>query len=80
MTWETGARAAAEFQQATGHPPPKNVFAFIPDLPLNQEWTDARLYKRYGLTQDEIGFIESQVAEHDTALFEDVAVDDVEDE
>lgn len=59
---------------------PKNVFAFIPDLPLNQEWTDARLYKRYGLTQDEIGFVESQVAEHDSALFEDVAVDDVEDE
>lgn len=59
---------------------PKNVYAFIPDLPLNQEWTDAKLYKRYGLTQDEIAFIESQVAEHDSALFEDIAVDEVEDE
>jgi site-specific DNA-methyltransferase (adenine-specific) len=43
---------------------PKHVYAFIPDLPLNQEWTDAKLYKRYGLTKDEIAFIESQVAEH----------------
>ena len=59
---------------------PKHVYAFIPDLPLDQEWTDAKLYKRYALTQDEIAFVESQVAEHDSALFEDVAVDDVEDE
>ncbi len=44
---------------------PKNVYAFIPDLPLDQEWTDAKLYKRYGLTTNEIAFIESQVAEHD---------------
>ncbi|MET0008715.1 MAG: Eco57I restriction-modification methylase domain-containing protein [Candidatus Thiodiazotropha sp. 6PLUC9] len=44
---------------------PKNVYAFIPDLPLDQEWTDAKLYKRYGLTVDEIAFIELQVAEHD---------------
>lgn len=59
---------------------PKHVYAFIPDLPLDREWTDAKLYKRYGLTQDEIAFIESQVAEHDSALFEDVVVDEVEDE
>ena len=47
---------------------PRNVYAFIPDLPLNQTWTDAKLYKRYGLTTDEIDFIESQVAEHDREL------------
>lgn len=51
---------------------PKNVYAFIPDLPLKQEWTDAKLYKRYGLTKNEIAFIESQVAEHDNELFDDV--------
>jgi site-specific DNA-methyltransferase (adenine-specific) len=45
----------------------KPVYAFVPDLPLDQEWTDAKLYKRYGLTEDEIAFIESQVAEHDDA-------------
>jgi len=42
----------------------RGVYGFVPELPLNQEWTDAKLYKRYGLTLDEIAFIESQVAEH----------------
>ena len=42
-----------------------DVYSFVPDLPLDQVWTDAKLYKRYGLTEDEIAFIESQVAEHD---------------
>jgi len=46
---------------------PKNVYGFIPDLPLNQQWTDAKLYKRYALTTDEVAFIESQVAEHSDA-------------
>jgi hypothetical protein len=38
-------------------------FAFVPDLPMDREWTDAELYERYGLTDDEIAFIESQVKE-----------------
>lgn len=42
----------------------KGVYGFVPDLPLTEEWTDAKLYKRYGLTEDEISFIESQVAAH----------------
>lgn len=41
------------------------VYGFVPDLPLDQDWTDAKLYVRYGLTAEEIDFIESQVAEHD---------------
>lgn len=41
----------------------RDVYAFIPDVPLDHEWTDADLYKRYGLTDDEIAFIESQVKE-----------------
>lgn len=49
----------------------RDVYAFVPDLPLDQEWTDAKLYARYGLTQEEIAFIESQVAEHTDTLFED---------
>lgn len=59
---------------------PKHVYAFIPNLPLNQEWTDAKLYKRYGLTKDEIAFIESQVAEHDSELFDEGASPEGEDE
>ena len=39
----------------------KHVYAFVPDIPLNCEWTDEKLYKRYGLTKDEIAFIESMV-------------------
>jgi site-specific DNA-methyltransferase (adenine-specific) len=36
-------------------------FAFVPDLPMDREWTDEALYARYGLTENEIAFIESQV-------------------
>jgi site-specific DNA-methyltransferase (adenine-specific) len=39
------------------------VYAFVPDLPMDRELTDEIIYERYGLTDDEIAFIESQVAE-----------------
>lgn len=58
----------------------KHVYSFVPDLPLNEEWTDAKLYKRYGLTEDEIGFIESQVAEHDDSAPDEVMRNDSDDE
>ena len=58
----------------------RGVYGFIPELPLDQEWTDAKLYKRYGLAKEEIAFIESQVAEHDATLFDEAAVDEAEDE
>jgi len=38
-------------------------FAFVPDLPMDRAWTDDELYRRYGLTDEEIAFIESQVKE-----------------
>ena len=38
------------------------------------------LYRRYGLTKDEIAFIESQVAEHDATLFDDGVLDEADDE
>jgi site-specific DNA-methyltransferase (adenine-specific) len=51
----------------------RDVYSFVPDLPLDKAWTDLSLYQRYGLTQEEISFIESQVAEHDgKASFEDL--------
>lgn len=48
----------------------RDVYAFVPDVPLDRDWTDVLLYERYGLTAEEIAFIESQVAAHDDDLFE----------
>lgn len=39
----------------------KDVYAFVPDIPLNCEWTDEKLYERYGLRKDEVAFVESIV-------------------
>lgn len=50
----------------------KQVYRFVPDVPLDRDWTDDLLYQRYGLTEDEIDFIESQVAEHDPTLIDDI--------
>ncbi len=36
-------------------------FAFVPNLPMDREWTDARLYKKYKLTEDQIAFIEKMI-------------------
>ena len=58
----------------------RGVYGFVPDLPLDQEWTDAKLYKRYGLTPEEIAFIESQVAEHDAELFDESAAGEGDDD
>lgn len=41
----------------------RDVYAFIPDVPIDREWTDELLYERYGLIEDEIAFIESQIRE-----------------
>lgn len=39
----------------------KNSFQFVPLQDFNEEWTDEKLYKKYGLTQEEIDFIESMI-------------------
>ncbi|MFD5226312.1 Eco57I restriction-modification methylase domain-containing protein [Microbacterium sp. NPDC058342] len=54
----------------------RDVYAFVPDVPLDREWTDALLYERYGLDDQEIAFIESQVAEHDATLLDALESDD----
>jgi len=72
-------RFIVSLRKATQHAS-RDVYSFVPDLPLDQEWTDAKLYKRYGLTNEEIAFIESQVAEHDREMFDDVTADEVDDE
>lgn len=41
-------------------------FAFVPDLAMDRIWTDDDLYAKYGLTSDEIAFIESMIRPMDT--------------
>ena len=40
---------------------PKNAYQFVPVQDCNQKWTDEMLYKKYGLTEEEIAFIESMI-------------------
>ena len=39
----------------------KDAYSFVPVLDMKRAWTDEKLYKMYGLTQDEIAFIESKI-------------------
>ncbi len=39
----------------------KERFSFVPLLPMTEEWTDKKLYKKYGITNEEIEFIESLI-------------------
>ena len=39
----------------------KGVFAFVPLQDFSHPWTDEMLYKKYGLDEDEIAFIESMI-------------------
>jgi site-specific DNA-methyltransferase (adenine-specific) len=41
----------------------KACFSFVPDLPMNEPWTDEKLYAHYDLTPAEIKFIESMIKE-----------------
>lgn len=39
----------------------KSVYQFVPLQDFSESWTDEKLYKKYGLTQEEIDFIESMI-------------------
>ncbi len=39
----------------------KDRFYFVPILNMDESWTDEKLYKKYGLTAEEIAFIESMI-------------------
>lgn len=36
-------------------------FQFVPALPMDRDWNDELLYKKYGISKDEIAFIESMI-------------------
>lgn len=39
----------------------KDSYSFVPLLDMTTNWTDELLYKRYGITDEEIAFIESKI-------------------
>jgi Eco57I restriction-modification methylase len=45
----------------------RRVYTFVPTQDWTQTWTDAGLYAKYGITDDEIAFIESVVRPMDTS-------------
>lgn len=60
----------------------RGVYAFVPVQDWTRTWTDAALYARYGLSEDEIAFIEKIVRPmgSETDLLGDITVDAYEDE
>jgi len=39
----------------------KDRFMYVPILDMNTDWTDEKLYRRYGLTEEETAFIEAKI-------------------
>jgi site-specific DNA-methyltransferase (adenine-specific) len=39
----------------------RSAFSFVPALKLSTKWTDEKLYMKYGITNDEVAFIESMI-------------------
>jgi site-specific DNA-methyltransferase (adenine-specific) len=60
----------------------RKVYTFVPKQKWTKEWTDADLYKKYGLTETEIAFIEGIVRPMEITgdLFDDDSVDGGDDE
>jgi site-specific DNA-methyltransferase (adenine-specific) len=40
---------------------PRGVYQFVPLQDFSKPWTDEELYAKYGLTEEEIAFIESMI-------------------
>jgi site-specific DNA-methyltransferase (adenine-specific) len=53
----------------------KRVYTFVPMQTWDRQWTDQMLYEKYGLTEDEIAFVEKIVRPMDMDLFDNPAED-----
>lgn len=53
----------------------RKVYTFVPKQDWNRQWTDEALYERYGLTDDEISFVEKIVRPMELDLFNNLAAD-----
>lgn len=60
----------------------RKVYTFVPTQSWDRKWTDADLYAKYGISQDEIEFIEKVVRPMDlnSDLFGETTVDDIGDD
>lgn len=60
----------------------RKVYNFVPKQAWDKKWTDRDLYEKYGISKDEIDFIEKIVRPMDLSsdLLGDVTVDDAEDD
>ena len=62
-------RFLVSLKTSTQDIPPK-AYEFVPLQDFSETWTDEKLYKKYGLTSDEIAFIESMIRPMDLATTE----------
>lgn len=53
-------RFLVSIRTTTQHMAPK-AYSFVPFQNFTESWTDEKLYKKYGLTEDEIAFIDGMV-------------------
>jgi hypothetical protein len=58
----------------------RKVYTFVPTQIWSESWTDDRLYAKYGITEEEIAFIEKVVRAMDFATDDSVETDDEDDE
>ena len=58
----------------------QKVYAFVPMQDFSKTWTDDMLYEKYGLSKDEIQFIEKTIREMDmeAEASDEAVVDDDE--
>lgn len=46
----------------------QGVYTWVPNLPMDQVWTDELLYEKFGFTAEQIAYIESEVSTPETWL------------
>ena len=49
------------FLKKISHHVTAKVYSFVPIQNFNESWSDEKLYKKYGLTAEEIKFIEVNI-------------------
>jgi site-specific DNA-methyltransferase (adenine-specific) len=53
----------------------RSTYSWVPKQTWDRQWTDQMLFEKYGLTEDEIAFIETIVRPMDMDLFDSLAED-----